>query len=224
MTGPAPAGPARRAVLFDLDGTLLDTIEDIAASMNAVLERRRLRTYGVEDYKTLVGDGIEVMIGRALAGAPLGPAEMAEIVREYRREYDARWREHSRPYPGIPDLLAALRGRGARTAVLSNKSHPFTAAMTRALLPFPFDAIYGAREGVPLKPDPAAALAIASELRLRPDEFVYLGDTSVDMETAVAAGMFPAGALWGFRSADELHASGARALLAHPLDLLPLLD
>jgi phosphoglycolate phosphatase len=210
-----------RAVIFDLDGTLLDTIEDIAIAMNRVLESRGFETYDLEAYKQLVGDGIEEMVRRALASQPLGEEEIAGLVRDYRREYELSWRAHSRPYPEVPELLRELARRNVRTAVLSNKSHPFTESMTRELLPaVRFDIVRGAMPGAPLKPDPAPALLIAGEMRVAPASVVFLGDTKVDMKTATAAGMLPIGALWGFRSAEELGTNGAAALIASPLDLL----
>ncbi|MFO7733705.1 MAG: HAD family hydrolase, partial [Candidatus Aminicenantes bacterium] len=154
----------------------------------------------------------------------LSDDEVAGIIRDYRREYAAAWRLHSRPYPGIPELLDALAARGVLTAVLSNKSHPFTEEMVHELLPgHPFDAVRGALPDQPLKPDPAAALAIAAGLGVPPASCLFLGDTNIDMLTAVAAGMVPVGALWGFRAESELRAHGAAAVIASPLDLLALL-
>ncbi|HVP89607.1 MAG TPA: HAD family hydrolase [Terriglobales bacterium] len=217
----SPNYPDHRAALFDLDGTLLDTIEDIALAMNRVLAARGLGSYSVEAYKTLVGEGAEELVRRVLASRRLSDAEVAGLLADYRREYEACWRLHSRPYPGVPALLEALGRRGVRTAVLSNKSQPFTEAMTAELLsPFRFDIVRGAQPGVPLKPDPAAALGIARGLEIAPAEAVFLGDTNIDMMTATGAGMLPVGALWGFRTAEELRAGGAAALLASPLELL----
>lgn len=217
----SPASPNYRAVVFDLDGTLLDTIDDIALAMNRVLAARGMGSYSAVVYKTLVGEGAEELVRRALASRLLTDAEVAGILADYRREYEACWRLHSRPYPGVPALLEGLGRRGVRTAVLSNKSQPFTEAMTVELLsPFRFDIVRGAQPGVPLKPDPGAALGIARELGVAPAEAVFLGDTKIDIKTAAAAGMLPVGALWGFRTAEELRASGAAALLASPLELL----
>lgn len=212
------------AVIFDLDGTLLDTLEDIGRAMNAVLEQRGRPPRPLDEYRHLVGEGMEALARRVLSEPEAEPDAIAEIVRDYRALYDRIWRENSRPYPGVRELLDGLIKRGLRTAVLSNKSHPFTVAMTRELLSHPFDVIRGARPGVPLKPDPTVALEIATAMGAPPNDMVFLGDTKVDMLTARAAGMVPAGALWGFRDAGELRASGAAVLLERPLDLLALID
>ncbi len=223
MTQPAPFKGRFAAVIFDLDGTLFDTLDDIASTMNHVLARRGLPVRPNEDYKLLVGDGLEEAVRRTLRGVAHTDDDVARMVSEYRQEYDLRWKEHSRPYPGIPETLRGLRGRGLKTAVLSNKSHPFTVVMTRALLPgFAFDAVRGATPEMPLKPDPAAALLLARELAVEPKSAIFLGDTEVDMKTAAAAGMFPVGALWGFRSASELLENGAAALISSPRELLDL--
>jgi phosphoglycolate phosphatase len=219
--------PGRRfeAVLFDLDGTLLDTLGDIAGTMNRVLAGRGLPTYAAEHYKFFVGDGIEEMVKRALHPVVVGDPEVDAIVLEYRREYKTHWADTSRPYDGVPEMLRGVEARGLRMAVLSNKSHPFTTLMTESLLKgFRFEAVHGAKPEIPNKPDPSGALLIARGMGIAPSKFLYLGDTNVDMRTAHAAGMYPAGALWGFRSADELRASGAAVLLAEPRDLLDLLD
>lgn len=219
--------PKYQAVIFDLDGTLLDTIEDIAGATNRILEARGLASFGIEETKLLVGDGIDEMVRRTFALRGIGTlsdAEVDVIIHEYRGEYQACWRSHSRPYTGVPELLGELARRKIKTAVLSNKSHVFTTAMTAELLAGSrFDLVRGAIPGIPLKPDPATALAIAGELGVESAACIFLGDTSVDMKTATAAGMFAVGALWGFRTADELLTSGAAALVSSPRELLGLL-
>jgi phosphoglycolate phosphatase len=216
-----------KAVIFDLDGTLLDTIEDITRATNRVLEGRGLAPFTIEQTKLLVGDGIDEMVRRAfgLRGvAALSDADVAAVVQDYRREYQACWQDHSRPFDGVPELLAELARRGTKTAVLSNKSDIYTARMTSVLLPgHRFEVVRGARPGVPLKPDPAPALAIAAELGVEPAACAFVGDTNVDMSTARSAGMRAVGALWGFRTADELRRHGAASLIASPLELLDLL-
>lgn len=216
------------AVIFDLDGTLLDTIVDITAASNRVYEPRGLGLFTDDEMKTLVGDGAEELIRRVFAwrGKPApSDAVVTEILDDYRRAYQACWHEHSHPYDGVPELLAALAGRGLRTAVLSNKSDIYTTRMTDALLAaHRFDIVRGARPGVPLKPDPAPALALAADLGVPPAACAFVGDTNVDMATARGAGMFAVGALWGFRTAAELLANGAHVLIESPGDLLAHLD
>ncbi len=212
------------AIIFDLDGTLLDTLDDIAAAMNTVLRRHGHTELTTSAYRRVVGGGIEGMVQRALPGLALPDGEIATYVAEYRREYNERWREHSRPYPGVAEMLRELEKRGVRKAILSNKSHPFTVAMAEALLPgFRFETVRGAMPGVPLKPDPTTACGIAAAWDLEPARVVFMGDSDIDMQTAVAAGMPGAGALWGFRTAEELLANGATVLLETPLDLLRLI-
>jgi phosphoglycolate phosphatase len=139
-------------------------------------------------------------------------------------EYEKRWAENTRPYPGIPELLGQLEKSRLHKAVLSNKPHPFTQVMVDELLSFcSFDIVRGMTPSIPPKPDPAAALEIARRLRIPPADFLYIGDTNTDMQTANGAGMFAAGALWGFRTADELLQNGAKVLLREPADVLQLL-
>jgi len=219
----APPGRRFAAVIFDLDGTLFDTLEDIALTMNQVLARRGLPTRTNAEYKLIVGEGLDEAVRRTLRPLRFTAEDVAVMVAEYRREYETRWRDHSRPYAGVPELLRGLRGRGLKTAVLSNKSHPYAVAMIQALLPgFDFDLVRGAGPGVPLKPDPEPALRLARDLGVAPQRVVFVGDTNVDMKTAVSAGMYPVGALWGFRDAEELRQNGAAALIATPLELLEL--
>ena len=151
------------------------------------------------------------------------PAELARGIELERQEYARRWADKSRPYPGVPDLLDRLTARGIPMAVLSNKLDEFTRlCVTRLLSKWQFAAVQGATPELPKKPEPAGALAIAAKLAIAPAEFLYLGDTNTDMRTAVAAGMYPVGALWGFRTAEELRDAGAAVLARAPADVLPL--
>jgi phosphoglycolate phosphatase len=210
-----------RAIVFDLDGTLLDTLEDLADSMNAVLAAAGYPTHPVAAYRHFVGDGVATLVRRALpAGAKGRDAGVAAML----QEYDRRWRAKTKPYPGVEILLDGLTARGLPFAILSNKPEDFTRLTTHALLGrWRFAAVWGVGPDVPPKPDPAGALALAAALRVPPAEILYVGDTNTDMETAVAAGMEPVGALWGFRDAAELAASGARVLVERPEDVLALL-
>ena len=215
---------AYRAVLFDLDGTLLDTLEDIASSANRVLRRFGFPPHELEAYKYFVGDGRKALTVRILPSGHCDATTVAKVLACMDREYSHHWADTTRPYDGIPELLQALTVRSIKMAVLSNKPDDSAKLTVSRLLPhWQFAVVLGTRPNVPLKPDPAAALEIAESLNMLPSEFLYLGDTDTDMETAKGAGMCPIGVLWGFRTADELLASGAKALIHHPTDLLKIL-
>ena len=214
-----------RAVIFDLDGTLLDTIEDLTDSMNAALVRLGHPARTIAECKQLVGDGLETFVRRALPPAAADdPRERTRLRELMMMEYRDRSTLKTRPYPGVPDLLDALAARNVPAAVLSNKPHDSTlAVMEHYFSRWSFRAIFGARDGVPVKPDPAGALEIARILGLAPANIAYLGDTNTDMQTATGAGMYGVGALWGFRTAGELIANGAKVLIETPMDLMPIL-
>lgn len=207
------------AVIFDLDGTLLDSLEDLADAVNAALAGRGLAPHPRDAYRRFVGDGVATLVRRA-APEGLADAEVAELAQAVRVEYGRRWDRKSRPFSGIPGMLDALAGAGVRLAVLSNKPDEFTARIAeRFFAAWPWAAARGARDGSPLKPDPTAALDLARGLGLAPADILFAGDSDVDVLTGVNAGMFAAGVLWGNRSADELAAAGADRLFATPEDL-----
>lgn len=212
-----------RAVLFDLDGTLLDTLEDIANAANRVLAAHGFPTHSVAAYRYFVGEGVRTLIQRILPAANRDEATVAACVRDYREDYTEHWNVKTRPYPGVPEMLDGLVARGVRLAVLSNKPDVSTRQCVRELLPrWKFDVVFGQREGLAHKPDPAGAHEVARLMKLAPADFLYLGDTATDMQTAVAAGMYPVGALWGFRTAEELTRTGAKRLIARPEELVPV--
>lgn len=214
-----------KAVLFDLDGTLLDTLEDLADSMNTVLESNNYPTHDVGKYKHFVGDGVVELVKRTLPPNMVDQRTVDRCVQSMKREYSRRWICKTRLYGGVSDLLDALISKRIKLAILSNKPHLLTEKMVRKYLDaWQFEAVLGARDGVPLKPDTTSALSIAGALSLSPQEFLYLGDTNTDMQTACNAGMHAVGVLWGFRERDELKRSGACDLIAHPLDLLTVLQ
>jgi phosphoglycolate phosphatase len=214
-----------KAILFDLDGTLLDTLEDIADSMNAVLRRHAMKTFPVDDYRLLVGKGLGELIKRVLPEDKISEQTIDEFLSAMRIEYAKRWAENTRPYPGVPELLDELQKISLPMAVLSNKADEFTQIMVRTLLPkWQFQFIRGLKDDLPAKPDPTSALQIAHELKIQPSNFIYLGDTGIDMQTANSAGMYAAGTLWGFRTAEELRANGAKILVEFPLQVLELLN
>lgn len=213
-----------KAIIFDLDGTLLDTIDDLADSMNGVLARRGIPTHDVDKYKYFVGDGMSTLVKRALPQDISNDSLVSECITEMREEYGKRWANKSCPYEGIPELLDMLAAEGIKTAILSNKPDEFTKIVVEKLLSrWKFEVVLGERSGIPKKPDPTGAMEIADLLNIPPEEFLYLGDTNTDMLTANAAGMYAVGVLWGFRKADELIKSGAQILLEKPVDLIEVL-
>jgi phosphoglycolate phosphatase len=213
-----------RAVLFDLDGTLVDTLQDLADSANYVLASSGFPQHEVQAYRYFVGSGVRALASMALPEDARDRQTVDIVASKIEEAYSRRWAEHTLPYPGIPELLDALTDLGIRMAVLSNKPQRSAELTVSRLLPrWHFDIVEGERPGVPLKPDPFAALQIARLMKMEPGEFLYLGDSATDMRTAVAAVMYPVGALWGFRTAQELLTGGARALIQRPVDLLPLL-
>ena len=214
-----------KAVLFDLDGTLLDTLEDIANSVNSALLRYGLPTHSVDAYRYFIGEGVTTLVSRALPDENRDSDIIAKCVKGFRQEYSRNWNVNTRPYEGVPELLDALAAKHIKMAVLSNKPDDFTKQCVSELLPnHSFEMILGQRDAIPIKPAPVGALQIADRLGITPSRFLYLGDSAIDMKTAVRAGMFPVGALWGFRPLEELQEHGAQAVIERPVDLLGLLD
>lgn len=213
-----------QAVLFDLDGTLLNTLDDLADSMNAVLAGMGMPTHSRDAYRYFVGDGLEILARRVLPQDNLNQTTIQRCVDGMRTQYQTHWADKTVPYEGISELLDALTSRGLQLTILSNKPDDFTRLMVNHFLPaWDWKIVRGARPETPKKPNPDGALAIAGELKLAPAQFLYLGDTNTDMRTAIAAGMTPLGALWGFRTREELEEAGAQAVLQHPLELLNFL-
>jgi phosphoglycolate phosphatase len=219
------ASPKHSAVMFDADGTLLDTIQDLADSMNETLGHFGFPTHETERYKYFVGDGMENLVKRAVpASVRSDPGTVAGCLQMMRDIYDLNWNNKTRPYPGIPDMLDALSERGITLVILSNKPDQFMQKIIGEMLPaWRFAVVMGERPPIPRKPDPSSALEICSRLSLQPEDFLYLGDTATDMLTANAAGMYAVGALWGFRTEEELLAAGARRVIRRPIELLDLL-
>jgi phosphoglycolate phosphatase len=212
-------------VLFDLDGTLIDSLADIADAANRVLISQGFPAHPRDAYRGFIGDGVPTLFARALPAGAGTPERIAACAEGFRVAYADAWNVATRVYDGIPELLDTLAGRGLKLAVLSNKPDAFTKGCVRHYLAaWPFAPVHGDRAGVPRKPDPAGAKAIAGELGLDPGAILYVGDTSVDMATARRAGMPAVGVAWGFRSADELWESGAGAVIDHPRELAAILD
>lgn len=214
-----------QAVLFDLDGTLVNTLGDIAVAMNRILQQRGWPAHDEADYRMLVAEGVEALIAGALPEAQRDPATVRSCLQEFDEEYGRTAGTSAQAYPGIGDLLDGIETRGLRKAVLSNTQHELAGRVVgRVFDEGRFDFVQGAREGLPVKPHPGSALALSQLLGAEPERVLYLGDSGVDMHTARAAGMFPVGALWGFRTRKELVDAGAACTVADPREVLALLD
>lgn len=212
------------ACLFDLDGTLLDTLRDLGESMNAVLAARGFPTHPIDAYRYFVGEGASLLVERAFPEDRRDPDSVRAGLAEYRAVYERSWNVHSRPYDGIPALLDALTERKMALGILSNKPHRMTIKCVEGYLAaWPFACVLGQRDDVARKPNPAGAFEAARLMQVAPDKVLYLGDTATDMETARAAGMFAVGATWGFRPESELRDAGAHAIVHHPGEVLALL-
>ena len=213
--------PKLEGMLFDLDGTLIDSLQDIANAMNSVLERNGYPVHPVADYNHHVGDGMDVLARRVL------PPEVAEesvararVVAEMKEVYADSWHHFSAPYPGIEELLDTLLRLPLKLGVLSNKPEEFTTLMVEHFFPgVAWAAVRGARPGVPVKPAPDAALEISEEWACSPKTLLFAGDTSTDIRTAVNAGMPCVGVTWGFRDREELLRSGADWIVDHPAEI-----
>lgn len=226
--------PRIDALIFDLDGTLADSIADIGNAMNVVLAELKLPSHTMEAYKSFVGEGAENLVRRSVRAAQgrdwkqsddaALPAPIAQLCESYRAHYAKLEHTGSSPYPGIFDMLDGVVKSGRRMAVLSNKRDDFTKHLVQhAFGRYPFVDVRGEREGVPRKPDPTAAYELALELNVLPERIGFVGDTPIDVMTARNAGMIPISVLWGFRTRDELTRAGAAHFLSAPTDLLALL-
>ncbi len=213
-----------RGVLFDLDGTLLDTIDDISDAANTVLRHHGFPVFTAEDYRRMVGWGLTELMRRCIPGERVDQQLLDSCVAEMKAEYAAHPVERTRPYEGIIAVVRELDRRGYLLAVLSNKAHELTTIIVEKSLPTDaFATVQGQTSSVPPKPDPEAALAICDSFGLKPTEMLYVGDTAVDMETALNAGMTPLGVSWGFRDRSEVANAGARMVIDTPYELLDLL-
>ena len=191
-----------KAVIFDMDGTVANTLTSITGFGNAALEAHRLKTFPVDRYRTFVGNGADILMRRMLTAAKGTYTE-----------------EDVTPYPGIVELLQKMRENNVKAAVLSNKPDNMTCYIAEKLFTGLFDVVHGQREGVPKKPNPSAALLLCEELGVTPAECLYVGDSGVDMQTGQNAGLFTAGVTWGFRDEKELEENGADTLVHNAEEL-----
>lgn len=212
-----------KAYIFDLDGTLVDSLADLATAVNRMLSDHGYPTCPVSHFPEYIGDGMKKLVERALPAEARIPETIERCAQAYLERYEECWHEETRVYAGLADVILTLRESGARLGVLSNKPHRFTLLCADHFFPpGTFDIVLGQRDHVPRKPDPAAGLEIAAFLGLSPEECAYIGDSGVDMAFGLAAGMRRIGVLWGFRGREELISNGAEVLVSHPEQLLSL--
>ncbi|HRH96889.1 MAG TPA: HAD family hydrolase [Prosthecobacter sp.] len=215
--------PPLKAFIFDLDGTLIDSLADIAESINRMLDARGYPRCDQEVFKQMVGDGMEKLVERALPEGVRSDELIKICVEEYRAHYDVLWNAQTRPYAGIVEMLAELKARGMKLGVISNKAHRFTVPMTEHFFGKEvFDHILGQRDEVPRKPAPEGAHEMAALLDLPTNEMAYVGDSGIDMQFAKNSGMRAVGVRWGFRSEAELVECGADMLISSAAELFNL--
>lgn len=215
-----------RLVIFDLDGTLLNTIDDLALSTNLALEACGLPPHPVQRYKLMVGNGADTLVRRAMPGglAENDPELFAEVRAGFDRFYSLHSHDRTAPYPGIVSLLRRCGEECVMTAVLSNKPHAMTKKVVERYFPgISFTKVLGQRPGMLCKPDPTGVYEILKDTGTAPDEALFVGDSNVDMETACNSGLRGVGVLWGFRTKSELEAAGAWAVCTETEELLKII-
>ncbi len=211
----------KKTVIFDLDGTLLDSIYDIALCMNEVLTSLKLDTYKIDEYKYFVGSGMDVLIDNALKNS----IELKdEATKRFKELYEFNLHKNTKPYDGIYELLDELVKLDCNLTVLSNKPDLMTKEYVKTIFKdYPFLEVHGQKEHLAKKPDPIQALNIASKLKINPSEIFFVGDTKVDMQTAKSAKMKAIGVLWGFRDEKELKEHGADFIVKEPLEIINII-
>ncbi|HOM10855.1 MAG TPA: HAD family hydrolase [Spirochaetota bacterium] len=210
-------------VIFDLDGTLLDTIADLAYCVNNVLLRYGYRTHPVEAYKQFIGDGMAMLIQRAV-GETCSDKEITKLVFELKDEYAKNWNRETKPYPGVHDLLKELSHKKIKISVFSNKSHEFTVEMVKYYFSdIAFSTILGLQDSIPRKPDPHGALLIAHTMQLEPSQIAMIGDSATDVEMAHACGMYSIGVSWGYRPVALLLQHHPHAIANTPGDIIRII-
>ena len=212
-----------KGIIFDLDGTLVNSLEDISDAMNSVLTGLNYPTHTYDTYQYFIGSGLRNLVSKALpeSNNSVGEIEICfeSMVKGYRETCTLK----TKPYEGIIELLDNLVSRNIKLAVFSNKADELTKKITSEIFPDYFDASVGLSLESLKKPNPFEALAICEKWNLKPEEIIFIGDSDIDMQTAVNANMFPVGVTWGYRTEEELKASGAKLVIHNPLKLIEIL-
>ncbi len=212
-----------QAIVFDLDGTLINSLQDIADAMNRVLTAHGFPTHPYEAYRTFVGKGLRNLSEQVLPLEAREETILQQVHTDLLIDYKTNYVRKTVLYPGVSTLLDALTAKGLGLAIVSNKAHEITARIVDQLLaPWPFACALGTGGAIPRKPDPTGALMCAEALGVEAKHIAYVGDSGIDMQTAHNSGMYPVGVTWGFRSRDELKANGAALIIDRPEALLQL--
>lgn len=212
-----------KTVIFDLDGTLLNTLTDLTNASNAICMQNGWPTFSQKEIRQMVGNGILKLVERFSPPDERTPEKLEKTMNQFITYYDLHKMDETAPYPGIPEVLEALRAEGVKIAVFSNKADELCPIMVRHYFGDVFDAVRGKRIGVPAKPDPTGVFELLSELNATADESIYVGDSDVDVMTGHHAGLPVCGVTWGFRGREELQSAGAEFLADHALELKTLL-
>lgn len=215
----------KKLVIFDLDGTLLNTIDDLGHAANFALERCGFPTHELSTYPYFVGNGVGRLLERVLPPEHRDAATVGRVRAIFQDYYERHLRDHTLPYPGIEEMLDGLASRGVKLAVASNKYQAATSALVAHFFPrLPFEAIHGMRPGIPAKPDPSIVFNVLASVPTPKAEVLYVGDSGIDMETARRACVDSVGVSWGFRPVSELRQFLAQHIISTPAALLDLID
>lgn len=210
--------------IFDLDGTLVNSLNSIAYFANKALNKYNLKSIPAEKYKMLVGDGAAMLVKRMIAETDGDENLFEELYEEYNSTYDKDFLYLAEAYDGIKELLKELKRRKCKTAIVSNKPHVTTKKISDELFGDLIDICYGKREGYPVKPDPTSVNEVIAELGVDKNDCVYCGDTLVDMQTGKNAGIYTIGVLWGFRDMEEIKSGNPQMIVSHPSEILKTAD
>ncbi len=212
-----------KAVLFDLDGTLVNSLEDLADAVNLGTASLGYPVHEVEEFKYFVGDGIPMMIKRALPSEHRDDETVAEVRKIFDERYSIHYADKTYAYDGMIELVDTLKNEGYMVAVVTNKAQDMADIVVKGLYGDRFDLIFGQRPGIPAKPDPTAAIMAMQQLGVKPEECVFIGDSGMDVATAVNSGAVPVGELWGYRKEDELLENGAKYIISSPDELMEII-
>jgi len=212
-----------KGIIFDLDGTLVNSLEDISDAMNSVLQDLNYPTHTYDDYQYFIGSGLRNLVSKALPASNNTVDEIETCFENMVNSYRETCTLKTKPYEDIIKLLDNLVSRNIKLAVFSNKADELTKKITAEIFPNYFDAAVGLSLESLKKPNPFEAVAISKNWNLKPEEIIFIGDSDIDMQTAVNANMFPVGVTWGYRTENELLASGAKLVIDNPLELLQAL-